>query len=183
MDMSQLRKHLKKKIGHHIRARVQKSRLGLLGSNVFIEKSVQLLRYPKNIYIGNNVVLKEGSKICSCNENAMIHIGDNTTIGYNTFIFASESIKIGSNCLIAPFVYIVDSDHQINKESRINSQPNQTGPIYVGEDVWIASNCTILRGVKIGRGAVIAANSVVNCDVPEYHIYGGTPARKIGERQ
>ena len=49
------------------------------------------MRYPENIYIGNNVVIKEGAKICTCNEKAEIHIGDNTTIGYQTFIFASDS--------------------------------------------------------------------------------------------
>jgi acetyltransferase-like isoleucine patch superfamily enzyme len=53
----------------------------------------------------------------------------------------------------------------------------------VGNDVWIASNVTILKGVHIADGAVIAANSVVNCNVGPYEIWGGSPARKIGERQ
>ncbi|MCD9019792.1 hypothetical protein K7P01_29895 [Fulvivirgaceae bacterium QH1ED-6-2] len=66
--------------------------------------------------------------------------------------------------------------------SRINEQPNETAPITIGRDVWIASNVTILKGVTIGDGAVIAANSVVNADVAPYAIYGGSPAKKIGER-
>lgn len=148
-----------------------------------IDKRVEILRFPKNVSIDDNVILKEGTRICSCNPVAKISIGKNTTVGYHTFIFASSGITIGDDCLIAPFVYIVDSNHQIQRELKINEQSNIVKPIEIGDDSWIASNCTILKGVKIGRGAVIAANSVVNSDVPDYEIYGGSPARKIGERR
>jgi len=160
----------------------QKKRLGFLGERVYIDKNVELLRFPKNISIKDDVVIKEGAKICSCNPEAVVRIGERTTIGYNTFIFSSNSIVIGDDCLIAPFVYIVDSNHTINRDSLINMQPNETSPIIIGNDVWIASNVTILKGVTIGSGAVIAANSVVNRDVLPYEIYGGSPAKKIGER-
>ncbi len=85
--------------------------------------------------------------------------------------------------MLAPFVYIVDSDHGTKKETLMNIQDNITIPIYIEDDVWIASNVTILKGVTIGKGAIVAANSVVNKDVPAYTIYGGTPAKKIGERK
>ena len=129
------------------------------------------------------MIIKSGAKICSCNQNAKISIGERTTIGYHTFLFASNSIRIGDDCLIAPFVYIVDGNHQAKKEYKINEQPNETAPIAIGNDVWIASNVTILKGINISDGAIIAANSVVNTDVEPYAIYGGTPARKIGERK
>ncbi|MBP7556167.1 MAG: acyltransferase [Chitinophagaceae bacterium] len=109
-------------------------------------------------------------------------MGKRTTIGYHTFIFASEAIVIGDDCLIAPFVYIVDSNHGIDRSLKINQQPNETAPVKIGNDVWIASNVTILKGVTIGDGAVIAANSVVNKNVLPYEIVGGSPAKKIGER-
>jgi acetyltransferase-like isoleucine patch superfamily enzyme len=181
--MSQFRKHLKYNLSHFCRWYWQKIRLGRCGTKVWIDKNVQLMRFPKNIFIKDNVVLKEGTKICSCNKNAKISIGENTTIGYHNFIFASEQIEIGDNCLIAPFVYIVDSNHQIKKDKLINQQSNVSAPIKIGNDVWIASNVTILKGVTIGDGAVIAANSVINKDVPPYEIFGGTPAQKIGERE
>lgn len=181
--MSQVRTHLKWTIFNHLRYLVQKFRLGFLGRHVHIDKRVELLRFPKNIFINDKVLLKEGSKICSCNKDAKITIGKNTTIGYNTFIFSSSEIRIGNDCLIAPFVYIVDSNHQIGKERRINEQPNIAAPIIIGDDVWISSNSTILKGVKIGKGAVVAANSVVNTDIPDYQIFGGSPAKKIGERK
>ncbi len=157
--------------------------LGQCGYNVYIDKNVEFQRFPQNIFIDDNAAIKEGARICSCNENAIIKIGKNTTIGYHNFIYSSEKIIIGDDCLIAPFVYIVDSNHQIKKEQKINEQPNITSPIIIGNDVWIASHVTILQGVTIGDGAVIAANSLVNKDVPPYTIVGGSPAKKIGERK
>ena len=126
--------------------------------------------------------MKEGAKICSCNGKALIKIGKRTTIGYNTYLFASEGIFIGEDCLIAPFVYFVDSNHKIAKNQKINEQENETKQIIVGNDVWIGSSVTILKGVTINDCAVIAANSVVNTNVPAYEIWGGSPAKKIGDR-
>jgi acetyltransferase-like isoleucine patch superfamily enzyme len=180
--MSQLRKHLTFTWRHHWRAFWQGRRVAHLGQRVHIDKSVEFLRFPKNLSIGDDVIVKEGARICPANAKAQISIGNRTTVGYHTFIFASERITIGDDCLIAPFVYIVDSNHQIARDCRINEQPNETAPITIGSDVWIASNVTILKGVTVGDGAVIAANSVVNKDVPPYEIHGGSPAKKIGER-
>ncbi len=180
---NQLRQHLKYRISHKVRQWIQKRRLGRLGKHVWIDKHVALMRYPENIFIDDHVVLKEGAKICACNKNAIIKIGKNTTVGYYDFFFASEKIIIGDDCLIAPFVYVVDSNHKAERNRKINQQPNETAPIIIGNDVWIASNVTILKGVTIGDGAVIAANSVVNKDVEPYTIVGGTPAKKIGERK
>lgn len=181
--MSQFRKHLKFTWKNHLRYFLQKRRLGFLGKSVFLDKGIELLRFPKNISIDDEVAIKEGAKICSCNEKAQIKIGKRTTVGYHTFIFASEGIEIGDDCLIASFVYLVDSNHTIKKGININRQPNETAPISIGNDVWVASNVTILKGVTIQDGAVIAANSVVNKDIGANEIWGGTPARKIGMRE
>jgi acetyltransferase-like isoleucine patch superfamily enzyme len=179
---SQLRKHLRYTWRHALRSMRHKARGVVLGERVFIEKNVELMRYPKNIAIADHVVIKEGARICACNATAHVRIGQNTTVGYHTFIFASADITIGDNCLIAPFVYIVDSNHETTRGILINQQPNVTDPIRIGNDVWIASNVTILKGVTIGDGAVIAANSVVNTNIGPNEIFGGTPAKKISER-
>lgn len=182
MSKSQLRKHLKWKLIHHWRLFLQKRRMGACGDGVYFEARSEIMRFPKNIFIKSNVVVKEGAKICACNKQSSIHIGENTTVGYHTFIFASEKIEIGDNCLIAPFVYLVDSDHQIEKNHLINQQPNVTAPIKIGNDVWIATGAKILKGVTIGDGAVIAAGAVVKEDVAPYAIVGGIPAKQISER-
>jgi acetyltransferase-like isoleucine patch superfamily enzyme len=180
---SQLRQHLKFSWRNYFRGFLQRRRLGALGANVFIDKGVELLRYPRNIRIGNEVVLKKGAQICSCNEKAKIQIGDRTTVGFYTFIYASEAITIGTDCLIAPFVYIVDSDHSIEAVTPINRQKNQTAPIRIGDDVWIATGAKILKGVSIGNGAVVGAGAVVKDDVPPYSIVGGIPAKELGKRK
>jgi len=180
---NQLRNHLKFTFLHKIRQLILGAKLESMGKNVFIEKNVKVLRFPKNVTIGNSVVLKEGARICSCNENAFVSIGENTTFGYHSFLFSSESIEIGTNCLIAPFVYIVDSDHNIEKGKLINEQPNTTAPIKIGNDVWIGTGSKILKGVTIEDGAVIAAGSLVKSDVKAYEIHGGVPAKKISDRK
>lgn len=183
MYVNQLRKHIIFTSTNRKRLARAKKELGQCGKNVWIDKNVEFQRYPKNIFIDDNVIIKEGVRLYSCNEKAIIKIGKNTTIGFYNLFFASERIIIGDDCLIAPFVYIVDSNHQIKKELKINQQPNETAPIIIGNDVWIASNVTILKGVTIADGAVIAANSVVNKDIEPYTIVGGTPAKLIGRRE
>ena len=181
--MSQLRQHLHFSWKVRFRQWRESKRLGLLGKGVFLDKNVELQRYPQNIFVDDNVVIKEGARICACNEKAEIRIGRRTTIGFHNFIFASAGIKIGNDCLIAPFVYIVDSNHRAKRGEKINLQGNDTAPITIGNDVWVASNVTILKGITIGDGAIIAANSVVNKDVPPYEIWGGSPAKKFGDRE
>lgn len=183
MKESQLRKNLKFTIFNRVRAFFQKRRLGYLGRRVFIDKDVSLLRFPLNIHLEDEVVIKKGANICACNEKAKIKIGKRTTVGFYTFIYASANIEIGNDCLIAPFVYIVDSDHAIVKDILINRQPNQISQIIIEDDVWIATGAKILKGVTIGKGAVIAAGSVVKEDVLPYSIVGGVPAKQIGERK
>lgn len=167
----------------HFRYWRNKQKLGACGKGVFFEPGVSLMRFPENIFLGSQMVLKTGARLCACNEQAIIRIGENTTVGYHTYLFASAGISIGDNCLIAPFVYLVDSDHSIDRQELINRQPNQTAPISVGNDVWIGTGAKILKGVTIGDGAVIAAGALVKDDVAPYTIVGGIPAKKISERK
>lgn len=179
----QLRNNTKYTLIHKFRQWIQSSRGVQLGSKVWIDKNVALMRFPDNISVGDNVMLKEGVKICSCNQNSKVNIGNNTTIGYYSFMFASAGISVGSDCMIAPFVYLVDSNHRTNKGLLLNQQPNESSPIEIGNDVWIASNVTVLKGVTIADGAIIAAQSLVNCSVGPNEIWAGTPAKKIGVRE
>ncbi len=179
---NQFRQHLKFSIANNFRLWYYKLRLAHCGERVFIDKHVEILRYLERITLGDFVAVKEGAHICACNAKATIRIGANTTIGYYSFVFASERIEIGNNCLIAPFVYIVDSDHGIERELLINQQANITSPIEIGDDVWVGTGAKILKGVKIGTGAVIAAGAVVKENVSPYQIVGGIPAKVIGER-
>jgi len=151
-------------------------------SSATIYPSSKLQRFLKNIFISENVIIKGGAHICPCNDMAKISIGPRTTIGNHTFIYSSSNITIGSDCMIAPFVYIVDSNHGIQKNVPMNQQPNSSQPIQIGNDVWIGAQAAILSGVSIGDGAIVATGSVVREDVAPYSIVGGVPAKVIGER-
>lgn len=180
---SQFREHLRLGLLHRARWLYQSKRVGLLGPRAYLDADVHLLRFASNIFIEADVAIKRGAHICSCNEAATVRIGARTTVGYHTFIFASEQIAIGADCLIAPFVYIVDSDHGSARAKPINQQINLTAPISIGRDVWIGVGARILKGVSIGDGAIVAAGAVVKDSVRPFTVVGGVPARVIGERQ
>lgn len=109
------------------------------------------------------------------------HFGDET-----------ERLEIGSFCSIAPeCVFLLGGEHSYNKVStypfmvKYGYKQNESfskGPVIVSDDVWIGFRSTILSGVTIGKGAVIAAGSVVASDVPPYSIVAGVPARVIKYR-
>lgn len=111
-----------------------------------------------------------------------ISIGDNVQIGYGTIIHSSKGVSIGPNTQIAAQCYIIDTNHGTSLGSLMQKQPLESSPIEIGEDVWIGAQCTVLKGVKIGSHAVVAANTVVNKDVPPYAIVAGSPAKIIKYR-
>jgi acetyltransferase-like isoleucine patch superfamily enzyme len=98
-------------------------------------------------------------------------------------VYGHGNTTIGNNVLIAGHCMIIPNNHNFkNKDKLIRLQGNSSKGIAIGDDVWIAHGCSILDGVSIGNGAVIAAGSVVNNDVPPYAIFGGVPAKEIGHR-
>lgn len=91
-----------------------------------------------------------------------------------------DNLTIGDRVSIAPRVTLVTSSHP--NHSRIRDfAPISAGPIVIEADAWLGTGCVILPGVRIGRGAVVGANSVVLRDVPALHVVGGQPARTIRE--
>lgn len=113
----------------------------------------------KNIHIGENVFINSN---CTMQDQGGIYIGDDVLIGHNT-------------CLLT-------LNHDEDPEKRANLLPS---PIRIGNRAWLGSNVTILPGVTIGDGAIIAAGAVVTKDVGENTIVAGIPAkvvRKVGEK-
>jgi len=111
---------------------------------------------PSNISIGNHVVINKAVMLDG--RSAELIIGDNVDIAQETNIWTLE--------------------HDINDENH-SIVP---GKVVIDDHVWIASRVTILPGVHIGRGAVVASGAVVTKDVPSMAIVGGVPAKIIGER-
>ncbi len=179
---AQMRSHLPSTLTRRLRYIWQKSRGVDLDPSTCLFPGVKVLRYPRNIKLGPDVVIKTGVHLCPCRANSRLEIGPRTTIGFYTFIYASSEVTIGSDCMIAPFVYIVDSDHGTQAGTPMNQQPNIAKQICIGDDVWIGAHAVILAGVTVANGAIIAAGAVVREDVAENTIVGGVPARPLGSR-
>jgi acetyltransferase-like isoleucine patch superfamily enzyme len=113
---------------------------------------------------------------------ATVEIGDGVWINNNAVIIAESShISIGANTLIGSDFTVYDSDfHDLDPRSRLSGTP-ATGPVFIGENVFIGSRVTVLKGVKIGVNSVIANGAVVVSDVPADSIVGGVPAKIIGK--
>lgn len=113
-------------------------------------------------------------------------IGSDTWIGpYNNLRLAGgTSIRIGEGCLIAQFCTIVSANHDLSRRTRMRDAACSTEKrdVTISDDVWLGAGVIVLPGVTIAGGAVIAAGSVVTKSIGGYEIWGGNPARKIGER-
>ncbi len=93
-------------------------------------------------------------------------------------------VTIGKYVMLAPEVWVIGNDHKFDVPGTpiIFSGRPETKRTYIEDDVWVGNGAMILAGVRIGRGSIIAARAVVTKDVPPYEIWGGVPAKKIGER-
>lgn len=114
-----------------------------------------------------------------------VSIGHHVYINKNCDIITTGSkVEIGNYVMIGPNVTFIAQDHDVSdwKKPMIFSQKYSRGKITLADDVWIGANATILSGVTINRGAVVAAGAVVTKDVPPYTVVGGVPAEKIKDR-
>ncbi|MEM1214047.1 MAG: acyltransferase [Bacteroidota bacterium] len=104
---------------------------------------------------------------------AKLHIANDCFVN-GSIIAAHESITIAKGSYIAPMVQIADSYC-----FGLRQATQQTAPITIAEDAWIATRAIIRPGVRVGKGAVVGVGAVVENDVPDYAIVGGVPARVI----
>jgi acetyltransferase-like isoleucine patch superfamily enzyme len=108
-----------------------------------------------------------------------ISIGNYSHINQGCLLDGRGNIIIGNSVSISHRVSIITLSHDVDDMAfKIRS-----APVIIGDYVWIGINATILQGVKIGEGAVVAAGAVVTKDVDPYTIVGGIPAKQIGIRQ
>ena len=115
-------------------------------------------------------------------------IGNDVYIGPHALFLCTESqIFIGNKVLFGPHVTIIGGDHRITDVGRfiydvLDKHPEDDQDVHIEDDVWIGTNTTLLKGVTVGRGAVVAAGALVTKDVPPYAIVGGVPAKVLKYR-
>jgi acetyltransferase-like isoleucine patch superfamily enzyme len=114
----------------------------------------------------------------------VLEIGDATYIGEFTNIRAAGRSSIGKNCLIAQGVSIIGSNHSTEPGIPMTEQASRTDRLgfTIEDDVWIGTNVTILPGIRVGKGAIVAAGSVVTKDVAPGTIVAGVPASFLRNR-
>lgn len=128
----------------------------------------ELNQNAEKITIGDDVKLNAEVNITVGN-NAKLEIGEKTFFNKYTSIVALESISIGENCLFGENVKIYDNNHKIdifNGVIKTNHYEFSTSPVKIGNNVWLATNVTVLKGVTIGDNVVIGAGCVIHKDVP-----------------
>ena len=126
----------------------------------------QLRLFNKSTFIsGSNVVIRSGVKI-RCNNSGQIMIKDDVGLNNNCLLNCMDSIFISSHTIIGQDVKMYDHDHNYKIKGNRRYTGFKTAPSIIGENVWIGSGCTILKGTMIGDNCVIAAGTVLKGNIP-----------------
>lgn len=145
------------------------------------------ITWPHKIKIGNDCLFEQDIYFKHdgiWSSGYSIIIADNVFVGRGCEFNIRERIEVRENTLIASGCKFIDHDHGFSSLAvPMNIQEGVEKPIFISADVWIGAACTILKGVHIGTGAIVAAGSLVTKSIPAYEIWAGLPARKIGTRK
>ena len=138
-------------------------------------------------HCGKNVMIKPSTSVFKGIEN--FYISDDVRIARYAVIYSTHAkVIIGNKVGIAPYLKIITGNHQIDNighfmfDADSDKRPEDDKDVIIEGDSWFGINVTILSGVTIGRGSVIAAGAVVNKSCPPYAIIGGVPAKVLKYR-
>ncbi len=132
-----------------------------------------VVTWPHQVSIGKQCRIEHGVYFHYdgiCRPGPSIVIGDDCFIGAGCEFNIDSRLTIGNHCLVASGSRFIDHDHGTDTAVLMAKQKCISGPIVVGENVWIGANCVVLAGVKIGDGAIVAAGAVVTRSVASHAI-------------
>lgn len=137
-----------------------------------------------NLYVGRDVVWEAYDDFLGQTFTPRVEIGDGSSFGDGGHITCINSITIGRGVRIGRKVFVTDNSHGTGERHELDTPPNlrplySKGPVVIEDNAWIGEMAAILPGVRIGRGATVAAGAVVTHDVPPYSLVAGVPARVV----
>ncbi|MBJ6727100.1 DapH/DapD/GlmU-related protein [Geomesophilobacter sediminis] len=158
-----------------------KLRCGSVGKGLYLIGGQPLVMGHLKINLGDNVTLHGKSTLVGAKvfDSPTLHVGDNTCLGYNLIVDVGCDITIGNNVFVGDRVSILSYDGHPTAPSQrgLPAAPETSKPITIKDNVWISSNCVILKGVTIGEDSVIANGAVVTSKIPARSLAIGNPAR------
>lgn len=135
--------------------------------SAIIKKLGYKLIYGNKVSMGKGVTFRKCFSLCVDN-NAKVKIGDDCFFNNGCSVNALECVEIGDRCIFGESVKIYDHNHKFRDKTKpMKDQGYTSGKVKIGNDCWIASNVTILKGVTIGSHCVIGANCLIYKDVPD----------------
>ena len=135
-----------------------------------------------NMRLADGVRLGKGCQLYAT--GGTLVMGDDSALSPGVTLDASGGlIRLGAKVAVGPGTVIRAANHRFDRRDvPIMHQGHEYGEVVIDDDVWIAANCTLTPGVRVGQGAVVGAGAVVTRDVEPYTIVAGVPAKIIGKR-
>lgn len=148
---------------------------GTIGEGTVLVRP-RTLQGVERIHLGAGCSIYEDAWLASEPGGGDLRIGDRTYLGHGVHLHALDPVTIGSDCVIADGVFVGSSDHDRVDRHLVHG----TGPITIGDRVFLGQRCVVLGGVTIGDGATVGAHAVVTRDVGPGETVVGIPARPVG---
>lgn len=155
-----------------------------LGHGVYLDQGTYLHACPKGIDIGRGTIVMHGAILHVYNFRNLpqsgIKIGRNCLIGEYSIIRGQGGVQIGDRVYTSPYTQIIAVNHVFDDPNLPFVEQGITAQgIIIEDDVWLGASTIVTDGVRIGKGAVVAAGAVVTKDVPPHTVVGGVPAKPI----
>lgn len=173
--LTQARPGLRWRVGRVATSLLYRRAFGSIGAGTVIVRPHKL-QGVERIHLGVGCSVFEGAWLASEPGGGELRIGDHTYLGHDVHVHALDPVTIGSGCVLADGVFIGSSDHDRDDRHQVHG----TGPITIGDRVFIGQRAVVLGGVRIGDGATVGAHAVVTRDVEPGQVVVGIPARPVG---
>lgn len=154
---------------------VHRRAFATLGEGAIIVRPYSLVGTDR-IHIGSRTSIFDNAWLAVEDGGGPLHIGDDVSFAPGCHVHAMDPIRIGDRCMFAEGVYVGSADH----DSQSRHVVTRSGPVIIGNDVFLGLRSVVLGGVTIGDGATVGAHAVVTSDVAAGSVVAGVPARPIG---